>query len=366
MKRILYLLVMIIFILSGCSQQKEPPSVHPDIEEPLELVEPPAEPPTPQVFQADPSNFHFIADWLNDSRILYVEKNEGLYKVKYFDIETGEYGVVYEDESFIIDVLVHPSRDYLLIHTSEQANSAVVKVIKMDGTVQHQVEIDSTELAIEWNRVDPDKVLFTAFHEDWSFDLFAFDGLDDSLSIVNLDEPFPKWAGNDKILGMLVDGHPLDGGEIQSFQLEAGETGTTGIENVIYFDVFEDLLVAVQTKNLDDFTYTVRNLEGTVISSWTLPAVSNYSEWVVPTIEWLNKNQLIVKGAEKSGQLDEMGEGVNLYLFENGDPELLIKGLDAGPLKCSPSGRYCLSGYTFDELIDIEAKEKYKWIEFDT
>lgn len=360
MKRILYLLVGIIFILAGCSPQKEPPSVDPDIEEPPELVESPA----PSVFQADPSNFHFIADWLDDSQILYVEKSEGLYKVKSFNIETGESEMLYEDESFIIDVLVHPSQDYLLLHTSEQANSAVVKVVKMDGTILHQVEIDSTELAIEWNRVDPDKILFTAFHEDWSFDLFAFNGLDEDLSIVEMDEPFPKWASNDKILGMLANDHPLDGGEIQSFQMETKETETTGIENVIYFDVFEDLLVTVQTMNSESFMYTVRNLEGTVVSSWTFPAVSNYSEWIVPSIEWLNPNQLLVKGAEKSGQLDEMGEGFNLYLMEDGNLELLIKGLDAGPLKCSPSGRYCLSGYTSDELIDIEAKEKYRWIEF--
>lgn len=365
MKRIWYLLLVSTFIMSGCSEQKEPPSVQPDIEEPSDLVEEPAEPPTPHVFKADPSHFHFIADWLTDTKILYVEKDEGIYKVNYFDIETGESGLVYEDESFIIDVLVHPSRDFLLVHTSEQANAAVVKVIGMDGTVQHQVEIDSMELAIEWNREDPDKILFSAFQEDWSFDLFAFDGLDDSLSIVNFDDPFPKWAGDDRIMGMLFNDHPLDGGELRLFRLDTKEIETSEIDEVIYYDVFENSLVVVQMNDSDAFRFTVRNLEGTVVAGWTLPAVSNYSEWVIPAIEWLDENRMIVKGAEKSGQLDEMGTGFNLYLFEEGNLELITKGLDAGPLKCSPSGRYCVSGYTSDELIDVKAKEKHKWIEFD-
>ena len=102
------------------------------------------------------------------------------------------------------------------MHTSDHPNSAVIKVVEVaDGTVQHQVEIDSTELAIEWNRGNPEKILFTAFHEDWSFDLFVFNGHDDSLSIIELDDPFPKWAGENTIMSMLYEDHPLDGGDIQ-------------------------------------------------------------------------------------------------------------------------------------------------------
>jgi len=363
MKRIIGL-VLIIFIMSGCSERHEPPTAEPNIEPPG-IAEESGESHIPHVFKADPSNFHFMANWLNDTQILYVVKDNGLYKVNYFDIKTGETKLVYEDSSFIVDVLVHPSGDYLLIHTSDHPNSAVIKIVKLDGTVEHQVEIVSTELSMEWNRENPEKILFTAFHEDWSFDLFAYDGSDDNLSIVKLDDPFPKWAGDNKIFSMLFHEHPLDGGDVQKFQLDTEKVETAGIGNVIYFDVFKDLIGIVQTIDSDVFTYTIRKLDGEVISEWTLPAVSNYSEWVVPPIVWLDRNRLIVKGAEKDGQLDEMGAGFNLYLFEEGNPDLIIKGLDEGPLKCSPSGQYCLNGYTSEELIDINAKETFKWIEFD-
>ena len=39
-----------------------------------------------------------------------------------------------------------------------------------------------------------------------------------------------------------------------------------GIGNVIYFDVFEDLFVAVQSIDANDFSYTVRQLDGTIVS----------------------------------------------------------------------------------------------------
>ncbi|MGN7387830.1 hypothetical protein [Sporosarcina sp. SAFN-015] len=365
MKRMTGWLLLFLIMMFGCSEKSEPPAVEPNMEEPSDVVEESVESPTPQVFEADPSSFHFIADWLTDTQILYVVKNNGVYKVNYFDIETGETGLVYEDSSFIIDVLVHPSSDYLLVHTSDHPNSAVIKIVEMDGTVEHEVEIDSTELSIEWNRENPKKILFTAFHEDWSFDLFAFDGSDDSLSLVELDDPFPKWANDNKIFSMLLEDHPLDGGDIQMFHLDTEKVETTGIGNAVYFDVFDDAIGIVQTIDSDAFTYTIRNFDGEVKSEWKLPAVSNYSEWVVPAIEWLDENRLILKGAEKSGQLDELGAKFNLYRFEKGSPELLVKGLDEGPLKCSPSGQYCLNGYTSEELIDMRAKEIFEWIEFD-
>ena len=364
MKKMLFLLAIIFIIMSGCSKEKNLDTENTDIEEHQDITEKPVEQQSHHVFKANPSNFHFTADWLNETQILYVEKMDNQYKVNYFDIETGEIGLVYEEDSIIIDILVHPSREFLLVHTSDHSNSAAIKIVGMDGIVQHQVEIDSTELAIEWNRVNPKKILFTAFYEDWSFDLFIFDGNDDSLSIIELEDPFPKWAGEDMIVSMLYGDHPLDGGNIQLLQLDTGETKITGIENVIYFDMFEDLIITVQSIDTNDFAYTIRQLDGTIISGWTLPAISNYSEWVVPTMEWLDENRLIVKGAEKSGQLDEMGAGFNLYLFQKDSPELIIKGLEAGPMKCSPSGRYCLSGYTSEELIDIVTRKKHNWIEF--
>ncbi|MCG7345137.1 hypothetical protein MHZ92_13405 [Sporosarcina sp. ACRSL] len=365
MKKYFYLFAMIIFLLTGCSEQNDPFPTQEDIEEePSPVEKETIKPPTPHQFKADPSTFHFIADWLNDSQVVYVDKRDGFYSVNYFDIETGESASVYEDKSFIIDVLIHPSRDYLLVHTSDQPNSAVIKVVGKNGTVQHEVEIDSTELAIEWNRSNPEKILFTAFHEDWSFDLFVFNGDDDSLSIIDLDDPFPKWAGEDRIIGMSID-HPLDGGVIQIINLETSENEMTDIENVIYFDAFEDRFVIVQSIDANSFTYSVREHDGSVIFHWTMPAVSNYSEWIVPSIEWLDQDRLIVKGADKSGQLDEMGSGYNVYLIEDGTIQLILKGLDAGPIKCTPSGRYCLNGYTLEELIDVETKKKYKWIEFD-
>ena len=96
-----------------------------------------------------------------------------------------------------------------------------------------------------------------------------------------------------------------------------------------------------------------------------MPLVSNYSEWVIPEIEWINGESFLYKGALRSGQLDELSSEFNLYLHEVGVSKIITEGLDADSITCSPSGKRCLNGYTFEEVIEVESGDRRNWIEFD-
>ena len=58
-----------------------------------------------------------------------LKRMNGFYKVNSFDFETGKTDTLYEEESIIIDVLIHPSKKYLLLHTSDNSTSATVKIL---------------------------------------------------------------------------------------------------------------------------------------------------------------------------------------------------------------------------------------------
>lgn len=362
MKKALLVLGMLLLVLSACEKAKNKPPAKPNSNASIENVEESTKKIPNQIFEADPSVFHFIADWLSDTQIVYVEKRNSVYQVRYFDIESGENHLVYEDESFITDVIVHPSLNYLLIHTSKQSDAATVKIIKLDGTLQHEVEIASTELEIEWNSIDPQKIIFTAFHEDWSFDVFVFDGHSEDLSLVEVMDPFPKWLGENRIVAMKLQNHPLDGEEVQLINTETGNIELLPEKNIIYVDTFMDQLLLVQSPIDNLFTYRVKMRDGSIVNEWKLPAVSNYSEWIVPEVEWADVDHLLLMGTEKSAQLDELGAEYNLYSLENEELKKKVDSLDNEPLKCSPSGQRCLIGYTSEELIELETGEKYFWI----
>ena len=45
----------------------------------------------------------------------------------------------------------------------------------------------------------------------------------------------------------------------------------------------------------------ISDLEGTVRSEWTMPAISNYSEWVFPEIDWVSNNTVFLSSPDKGG-----------------------------------------------------------------
>ena len=215
-----------------------------------------------KVLAADPAKFHFVADWLTDTKIVYVEKDEGFYKVNSFDLSTGETATLYEEQSIVIDVLIHPSKKYLLLHTSNNSTSATLKILTTDGIVQDEIEVASTELGIEWNDLDPAHP-FTAFYEDWTFDLFLYKGAESYLGLLSIDDPFPKWFGKEQIVIGYVEDHPLDGGELLLFNPTTEEWTDLDTEGIVYFDTYEQSLLTVRINEVGDAHYVLSELDGT-------------------------------------------------------------------------------------------------------
>ena len=316
-----------------------------------------------KVLAANPAKFHFVADWLTDTKIVYVEKDEGFYKVNSFDLSTGEIATLYEEQSIVIDVIIHPSKKYLLLHTSNDSTSATLKILTTDGIVQDEIEIASTELGIEWNDLDPTLILLTAFYEDWTFDLFLYDGEESHLGLLSIDDPFPRWFGTEQIVVGYVKDHSLDGSELLLFNPTTEEWKDLDIKGIVYFDTYEETLVTVDINEAGDAHYVLSELDGTVQSEWTLPAVSNYSEWVVPEVGWASSDTLFLRAPETGGQLDELTSAFRLIMEKAGQQQVVSEDVTAGFLRCSPSGATCITGSAATTIIDVETGEQRIWLD---
>ncbi|CAM3122405.1 hypothetical protein FITA111629_04870 [Filibacter tadaridae] len=314
--------------------------------------------------ETDRATFHFVADWLSETKLLYVEKRNGFYLLNTFDFGTGESTTLYEDSSIIIDVLVHPSKKTILLHTSDNSTSADIKLIGLDGIVQHEFSIDSSELEIEWNDIDPALILFTSFHQDWSFDIFLFDGNNEQFGLLPIDAPFPKWLGTNKIITQEVEGHSLDGGKLHVYDYTYESWDEWDVSGVIYIDTFKDSALIGQLDDQGNINYSIMGSNKEIRSQWTMAAVSNYSEWVFTEIDWLTENKVIMTGPEKGGLLDELDEPYQLIQVVDGQREVLRNESVAGKLRCSPMGDRCLTGYEGEKLIDIESKKETEWLIF--
>ena len=357
MKKVIAVLSVILLILVGCAGKED--NLTKKTEEKLPDVK------KEEVIKkliVDSAKFHFVADWLTNTEIVFVEKESGLYFVKSFNIKTGEVKKLYEESSIIVDVFIHPSKEQLLIHTTDNPASGTVKIISLDGVVQHEVSIESSELEIEWNDIDPSLILMTAFYEDWTYDVFVYDGSERNVRLLTLENPFPKWFGTEKIILTDISGHALDGGELYIYDRKSGQQKSVDINGVIHYDTYQESLLLMQINEDGKMLYKILDKDQSILSEWQMPAVSNYSEWVIPGVHWISKDHIVLASAESEGQQDELQEPYKLAQVVKGEQEIIAEEVLAGPVSCSPDGEKCLTGYTFEKLIDIKSKRESRWL----
>ena len=365
MKRISTFLCVVILLLAGCTETKDSVPKVPEEKLPVvaeEEVEKEEKKEVEEVIKKltpDLAEFHFVADWLTNTEILFVEKDESAYLLKSFNITTGEIKILYENPTIIVDVLVHPVTDKLLIHMTDNPESATVKVISFDGIIEHEVTIESSELEIEWNDIEPSLILFTAFYEDWTFDVFLFDGTENDLHLFSLDNPFPRWLGTEKIVASNLVSHSSDGEELDLYDRVSGERQLTNQSGVIYFDTYQKSLLLVQINEEDEAVYSILTQDLSTLSTWTMPVEKNDAGWEIPEIDWLASEQLHLA---KNRHQDELNEAYELVLVTSGEQEVVVDEVPAGPLRCSPDGEKCLIGYSFEKLINLKNQQEVDWL----
>lgn len=327
----------------------------------IEMIKPPKEKKIKKRV-VDDASFHFVADWVSDSEIIYVEKKNGVYLIQLYDIYSGETTELLQEDSLVIDVQIHANKEYMLIHTSDRPDRAELQIRSLSGEMINEVEIESTELSVEWNDMNPSLLLLTAFHEDWSYDVFLYNGEVDEIQLLSLDDPFPKWYGQTQIVVGKQGEHPLDGSELQIVDMHTQTEKIFVEEGVVYFDTFEDeLLTMTVDEELQQSQFTVYDVEGKPFLQWSAPAVSNYSEWVMPEIDWLEPSMLLFTTPKTAGLIDEIDDTAQLIVISSKESSVITEVPYGSPITCSSSK--CLLGFRADKIVDVESGLEEQWLE---
>lgn len=360
----LFALFITVLIVTGCSKKNGTNEKILDKTAPIEEDDSTKEEQINQTLTSDQAKFHFIADWLTDTSVLFVEKDQNNYYLKIFNFETGDIAILFEDTSIIADVKIHPSKELILLHTSNNPTSATIKILGLDGILKDEITVESSELSIEWNDLDPSLILLTAFHQDWTYDVFLYDGksTDSGFGLIDIGDPFPKWAGIGSILTNSLDEHPLDGGSLNIYDIATDKWKASELTEVVFVDTYEESILVVRIEDNATAHYSIINLDGTVTADWKMPVVSNYSEWILPEINWVSANTVILAAHEFGGQLDELSEPHRLTRVTDGQQEFLADNVLSSLLRCSPNGERCLTGYSAERLINTVSGNEMIWL----
>ncbi|PLR85956.1 hypothetical protein CVD25_04375 [Bacillus canaveralius] len=363
----IFLFCIIIFttILSSCSQEKES-EPHSDIEEKDIGKNPPA--PTFWDEQAitpikiPDGAFNRVNGWIDNETVLFTTNLSQGSNVFTYNLRSGESSLLYESRSPIVDVHISPSKRQFLIHSAPSTYAGVITVLDRSGKETFSKQIESFELALEWNPYDENAILVSSFAEDWTYSTYLLNVSGGELTKVNLPEPFAHWLNKKELVFLDWDENnpgllaPLVKKEID----KPGETAL--FENIIEVSTFKNLLitVSVNREKPDQAIYTFLSNDLKKVASISFPHLSTFSGWLVPHFDFMETaRRFITFRPLSSGEADNYASGFQLvsHDLKSGDETIYFQGMDNEPISCSPDGMMCLVGYQLEKLLILNAKK---------
>lgn len=360
------MIAVFFVVLSACSLQSNP-SPHPSTKQDI---------PKDKIVNskqwkwplAVPVGEYFTSSgWLSDDKVVYITNQAQSSFVYAYNLFTGKSELLYKSEQPIVTAEISPAKNFLLIHTAPSTYQGKVTIIDRKGKVQWKGEIPSYELSFEWNPYDESQILVTAFNEDWSYRIYLVDLQEESSRIFEASQPFLKWL-NEKEIGYLN----FDNDRPSLFaplvlQSLSGDVKQTALQKVYQFNAFKNsvLMITVEDEDRSRAFYTFYDKMLKKQSAFSMPLLSRYSDWLIPYYDYSQATgQFFSLQPVTSGEADTYKGGFNLvaHRIQTNRSTVLLKGLSNEPISCSPSGKACLYGASYDKLIDTVAKKVITWV----
>ncbi|WP_053364096.1 hypothetical protein [Bacillus sp. FJAT-27251] len=306
-------------------------------------------------------DFFKAIGWLDDRTILYitnVSEGSNLYR---YDIFDGKSTLLYESPHIAVTAEISPGKKQVLIHSAPSSHEAELAFINPDGEELFKTRLPSFELAFEWNGEAEEKVLVSAFKEDWSYQVYILDIGNENISEVDLDPPFAIWPAEEEIYYLDWDNTgPALHAPLKK-RILGTQTEHTILGGVHHLEGSGNLVLAVQTSETDSgmAAYHFIDSRSGERNSFEVMQLSAFSGWLVPFYDFDTAKSFVYFRPLYSGEADLYGAGFTLssYSLEEGTEKTLMEGMENEPINCAPDGKYCLYGFQLEKLINLEDKQ---------
>jgi hypothetical protein len=308
--------------------------------------------------------FGMIAGWLDDEKIVYLTHSNQSSTLYTYNLFTGKSIKLFQSEVPILSVHISPSGKRILIQSSTSPIEGSIKVIDLEGNNLVAKTIRSSELTVEWNPFNEDLVLVTAFDEQWDFTVSILDIHTKELTKSLLTkQPFAHWLTKDEFVYLDWDiNSPTLFAPVVTQKTAGTKVEHHDFSNVFQLLSFQDVLltVSVDNKNQEEAIYSFVSNRYESLRTFSIPHLTKFSDWLVPYYDFSQrKKQFITFRPLTSGEVDTYNKGFQLvrYQLDTNSEEVLLEDMENKPITLSPNGEYCLFGYQFEKIIDLDTKE---------
>ena len=365
MKRGITFMLVLLTIISGC-QPTSTTEISISPKESLHEQEKPFEPKEVNLLSIQSENFERVVGWLSNEEILYVTRQGSDFSLITYHIETGEKKEITKIDVPILEVRIHPDLTKLAVVTSHNSLSATIHIFSVLGDEIDELIIESSEMYWDWDSLNNEQLFFSAFYEDWSFDSFVYSSVKKEVRRIETSDPFGKWGYESTIHSInWPPDDSLSGGTLREVDVDTMSFKDSIETNIIFVESYKEINLTVRiSENQQLFLYTLINRVDGKNKSYEMPAISNYSQWFVPEVEWLDDGTMITYQALESGLMDSIESDYTLVQLSSEDTNK--QSIWQGPYEsfsCSPKGSHCLIGVQLGELLDVGSGTVRQWIE---
>ncbi|WP_318508418.1 hypothetical protein [Bacillus sp. T3] len=366
----LYLLIITIALLSGCTEdnvngnglQQDDKDKSKQMTKKVNVIQAPIKNSTGEIGQ--------VVGWLSNDTVVYLVQTQDGSTVYTYHLDTGKSVELFKSQDPIISVYISHSGEKLLIQSSSSNAEAVITVINKQGKQLVTKEINSTELAIEWNPFNENLVLVTAFNDQWDYNVSILDIENKDMTDAKLTtQPFAHWLTRNEFVYLDWDiDNPALFAPVVMQRIDKAQVEQLDLSNVFQLFMFQDVLltVSIDIAHEEQAIYTFQTNRLKSLFTFTMPHLTEFSDWLVPYHDYnASQKKFITFRPVSSGSIDTYQSGFELVQYHlNGDKEeVILEGLENKPLSYSPDGKYCLYGYQFEKLINFETKEMVSLVE---
>lgn len=352
----LSVLLLVFIFLSGCSSQNETvPSE--DSESKSELI-----------FEKIPlakEEFRKIIGWKSTEEVIVQAGNvegDSLYS---FNIQTGEFDLFYEIDSFILASRIIMEEEKVIVQLVKDAKSSLI-VLNFKGDVLQEQDIQSSGFVdINVNVQNPSLAFISYYEGENNTAVYNWNMETNEYKKVESASLEPQWYSENLYLF-------VDNGE--DFSLETGKLymGDIRSDEILLLDSYvsdfylhEDSFIKFTPSDFNEqeimLAYQYPFLVD--VGFMVVPKVTMNERIIFPQLTQAVRDSAIYGiFAQEAVSLEEQAGNFMFSEidFETGKLNAVVEVPENAPILISENGKYCLFGWSYEMLIDIENQQLYE------
>ncbi|EAA0260233.1 TPA_asm: hypothetical protein GYR50_07680 [Listeria monocytogenes] len=345
------ILVGLVFISFGCSEEKETPKKN------AKEV---------QGVQIKTKEFQRVVGWLSKDSVLLQTKKSGVTYFEELNIYNEKKRPIFNTKESISEVQISPDYRNILLYSAESAEKATMRIIALnDGSTVASRATNPLTTTFYWNDESPEKIMFVTYSPEWNFQIENWDYTLDQLDKIDVASPFISWYGDNLVISNNKDKPDDELGNLYLQDIRDSATKNLIVANIMQFAVHDNVLLTIEKNSDEKLLYDFRTIGFQNFYSYN--AAREYDELgtFVPYFDTnFDKNTFLTFVPYKSAKI---GSGAKEYKLVKIDPtnkkeSTILELMDNQPILSYETGDLVLYGYLFDKVIDTKTGKMYNLI----